>query len=209
MKKVILATLLLFTAVYAKQVPQESYSVYPQKEQSLKANYIHAEGEHTLIGKSPDGIIEFDSECQFKALEGVDHIMHHWDFYDRMTFTPNSDFFGGSEYYVTNLTKNESVKANIWRGPNIDNSATDCLERIDEYKEEIILVNDLGTKTRWKIHSDDFRDLLTHWKKGASVIIGKNNKGWLSSYFSDCKHILVSYRATKHNLYVRATPMPL
>lgn len=44
---------------------------------------------------------------------------------------------------------------------------------------------------------------------GASVIIGKNDGGFVSRWFSSEPYILVSYRATRHNLYVRATQIPL
>lgn len=172
-------------------------------------NYILAKGMHFIIGISPDGVIELENECQFKTADGYAYALQYWDLKDLVTFSPNNNFFGGSEFYIVNLSKNQSVKVNIWRGPNLDNSRTDRLLSIDEFREEIVLSNNFGVKARWKIHTDDFRELIRHWKMGASVIIGRNDGGFVSRWFSSEPYILVSCRATQHNLYVLPTQMPL
>lgn len=157
MKKFTLLLFLMCSVLFA-----EGPFDYPPQPQLPKSNYILAEGVHFIIGMSPDGVIELENECQFKTADGYAYALQYWDLNDRVTFSPNNNFFGGSEFYIVNLSKNESVKVNIWRGPNLDNSRTDRLLSIDEFREEIVLSNNFGVKTRWKIHTDDFRELLRH-----------------------------------------------
>lgn len=197
--------LLVFSSILCAERPFD----LPPMPPAPKPNYILAEGMHYILGMSPDGVVELENECQFKTADGYAYALQHWDLKDSVTFTPNSGLFSGSEFYLVNFTKNEWVKVNLWRGPNLDNSRTDRLLKVDEYRQEIVLSNSYGVKTRWKIHSDDFRDLLEHWKIGASVIIGKNENSWISRWFSTDPYILVSYRASRNNLFVRATPIPL
>lgn len=204
MKKFTLFFLLLSSLLFAER----PFDTPPQQE-SLKPNFILARGEHFILGMSPDGVIELENECQFKAADGYAYALQYWDLNDRVTFTPNNQFFGGSEFYMVNLTKNESLKVNIWRGPNLDNPRTSRLLKVDEFREEIVLSNSDGVKSRWKIQHEDFPKIQERWKLGASVIAGKNEGSCLSRWFSSETHILVSYRATRHNLYVRATPIPL
>lgn len=204
MKKITLF-FLLFSAMLFAERPFD----YPPQQESLKPNFILGIGEHFTLGMSPDGVIELENECQFKTPEGYAYALQYWDLNDHVTFTPNNHFFGGSEFYLVNLTKNESLKANIWRGPNLDNPCTSRLLKVDELQEEVVLSNSDGVKSRWKIQSEDFPKILEHWKLGASVIAGKNAGSCLSRWFSSETHILVCYRAARHNLYVRATPIPL
>lgn len=204
MKKIYIVLCLMSSFLFAER-PFEQ----PPQPQDPKPSYILAEGTHYILGMSPDGVIELENECQFKTADGYAFALRYWDLKDRVTFVPNNSFFGGSQFYIVNYTKNETVKADIWRGPNLDNVCTDRLLKVDEFREEIVLSNSYGVKTRWKIETDDFRELLEYWKIGASVIIGKNNRGVISKLFSASPYILSSYRAMRHNLYVRATQIPL
>lgn len=177
--------------------------------ESVHSDYILGEGVHYLLGIHSDGVIELENECQFKILDHYIDVCGHWDLHDQITFVPNNQFFGGSQFYLVNLKKDESVPANIWRSPNLDNPYTDYLLQINESCEEIILSNHQGIKTRWKVHADDFQELLKHWKIGASVVIGKNNGGVVSRWFSSDPYILISYRAMRRNLYVRGTQISM
>jgi|GEM_PF-4213367 hypothetical protein len=177
--------------------------------QPLKQRDVLEVGVHYIVGINSEGIIELEDGSQFTAAEGYAYVLYYWDPKDKIIMTPNNDLFASSQYHMTNLTKNESVRVDISRGSNLENAYTYRLIAVNHKKEEITLSNLSGVKSCWKIHHDDFQDLLEHWKIGNSVIVGKNSDGWASRWFSNDPHILICYYATNFNLYVRATQIPL
>lgn len=202
----IAASLALIGSAIFVNAAQPDYPFYRPNQQP-QANYILKEGEHELRGKSGDGIIEFENGAQFKAVSDPERVMT-WNFYDHITIIPNPYPFRHAPYYAVNIDKKgDYVCVDYWRSPGKSNPATDFLWRIDRASQEIILMSNTKVKTRWKVDEDDFRELCQHWKHGDSVIVGKN-EGWFTCW-SEHKFILISYRASNHNAYIRATPKPL
>jgi len=177
------------------------------------AGIILGDGEHLLCGKSRDGKIELENGAQFKVIPGeVEKVMEEWYTYDYLSFSPNPYPFGGSDFYVTNLTRGGFVHANYWAGPRFNNTYTMTIHHIDPYYGEVYLIDSQSyaqdqTVTRWVVEPKDWEYLRT-WEKGETVIVGMNSD-WFARWFSDCPYILVSYENFQFVKYVRARPEQL
>ncbi len=177
------------------------------------AGIILGDGEHLLCGKSRDGKIELHNGAQFKVLPGeVEKVMQEWDYYDHLAFSPNPYPFGGSNFYVTNLTRGGFVHAEYWAGPRFNNIYTLTIHHIDPYYGEIYLIDshkrpEDRTITRWIIEPKDWEH-IKRWERGETVIVGLNSN-WFAGMFSSHPFILVSYENFQFVKYVRASPQPL
>jgi len=177
------------------------------------AGIILGDGEHLLCGKSRDGKIELHNGAQFKVLPGeIEKVMEEWDYYDHLTFSPNPYPLGGSEFYVTNLTRGGFVHANYWAGPKFNNLYTMTIHHVDPHYGDIYLIDSQKlladrTVSRWAVESKDW-EYLKNWQKGETVLVGMNSN-WFAKLFSSCPFILVSYENFQFVKYIRATPQQL
>ena len=197
----------MLATLYGEQVHYKIEMVLPKREQSKVGTLLNT-GEHQLIAKSADGLIELEDGTQFKVLPTYWHRLEGWDFYDLITFIPNHSYFDRSEFYILNKKNGEHLRANIWASPAIDNPHALHLVKINTKREEVTLSTPEGMKMRWKIDSGDFNKHIQHWEVGDMIIIGKNSNHF-PRWFENHPYILVSYAATEKVLYLRGTPNPL
>lgn len=177
------------------------------------AGIILGDGEHLLCGKSRDGKIEFHNGAQFKVLDAEkEKVMEEWDYYDHLAVSPNCYPCGGSNFYVTNLTRGGFVHAEYWAGPRLNNIYTLKIHHIDHHYGEIYLIDghkchEDRTITRWIIEPKDW-EYIQKWRCEETVIVGLNNN-WFARWFSIHPFILISYENLPFVKYVRASPEPL
>ena len=167
-------------------------------------------GEHLLCGKNFEGRLQLHDGSQFKMLtDEIEKIMEEWDYYDRLTFSPNPHYLGGSDVYVINLTKDDFIHADYWIGPKTDQEDlyTTFVHHVDPSYGELSLINKNAktpTETYWQVQKEDWK-YLEQWQSDDTVVIGINNKGFLGSNYD---YILVNYDKLEVVNQIRVLPKP-
>ena len=153
-------------------------------------------GEHLLCGKGRDGKVELEDGTQFKVLptEAL-HIYEEWKYHDHISVTCNTNFFGGSEYYLRNITKEDDLgeamhHANLIAEPYEGSPYTQFINHIDPYDGEISVFNGNGNEFCWEIERKDMSS-LEGWEKGDCILIGMNDL-WIETWFSSCKFVMIN-----------------
>ena len=162
-------------------------------------------GEHLLTGKSRDGKIQFEDGAMLKVLKlDKGKIADGWDYHEHITFLPNPYPFGGSEFYVLNIDREEFAHANLYSQPNPTSEHTQRIFHIDPLDGEIVLKTINGVEQDWQVEKKDL-EILKDWENGDRVIIGKNSN-WFATFVSECKFIMVNCDKHRLSSYVRIKP---
>ncbi|MBF5059221.1 hypothetical protein [Candidatus Neptunochlamydia vexilliferae] len=152
--------------------------------------YLNPE-QHVLRGKGWTGIIAFEDGTCFKTLpDDAERVYEEWEHGDTLVLIPNTAYFGGSEYYIENCTKDELVHVDFHAAPDKSDEYTWTIFHIDPYYGEIVISRAGGEKQEWKVEEKDL-SLIQEWEKGDRITIGKNDV-WYRQFVTNCRYIMLN-----------------
>jgi hypothetical protein len=162
-------------------------------------------GTHLVIAKGIDGsLIEIENGAQFQVASGDEEDVLEWSRYAPVVISPNPYWFSSSDFFITNRQTGTFISAKYVTKPVKNHRFTHQIFHLDPYYGEIVLSNELGEKTLWKVEKKDW-ELMRNWEKGEPIIIGIYDN-WYSCFASDAEFILIYYENRNSVKYVRAVP---
>lgn len=198
-------TLQILTLLLMMELPLIAKGEQPAVAKPPTPMLLLNAGEHLLCGKSRDGKIEFEDGTQFKAISSEAlRVYEDWEYHDHLVVTPNTLPFGGSEYFITNLDKNnEFIHANFLSAAYKNSDYTQVIVHLDPFDGEIYIWNGAGTETVWTIDPNDLH-LLEDWEHEDRVVVGFNDL-WIERMRSECEYVIVNCDKS-YLKHIRITP---
>jgi hypothetical protein len=130
--------------------------------------------------------IEDGSHWEVSAFDSF--ILRNWRRENTLVITPNYNWFGNYEYFITNKSNNTFVKANLAIGPLTFGDFSHWVVEVDNLNGHVILENQMI----WCVNPQDGY-ALRDWAVNDHVIIGL-----CDSWFSAFDHILINVNVNDH-----------
>jgi len=181
-------------------VPTAPEEAIGQEEKNEFEEILLSHGEHILRARSRDGKMMLEDGSQFEALPAeATTVFQYWEYKDLITFShnPYPDLMKGSEFYVENITRGQTVHANFFSEPNPGNIYTQTLRYIDPSEGIVVLIHLDGKTEEWQVYENDW-EILNNWEEGDRVSIGTNSS-IIESYGTACPFILFNCEKSRRS----------
>ncbi len=180
LKKVLLGALVaasaLTTSLHAGRIAEPT----PYSEDYLPMD------QHVLTSKALDGsTLEIEDKSQWKIAKADRAKVVEWSAGDMLEIFPNTQCLRETRYLLHNKMTKQFVRCDLFLSPMAGLEHYKRIKAIDYHYGEVLVENDSGLKTLWRVTSSDV-PLLQSWKRNHTIIVGSNTEGWLWSDSNDC-----------------------
>jgi hypothetical protein len=146
--------------------------------------------DYHLLMSASDNLrsLEMEDGSHWEVSAFDSFILRNWGREDTLVVTPNYNWFGSYNYYITNKSRNTYVKANLVVGPLAFGPFSHWVVEIDNFNGHIFLENQMV----WCVNPQDSY-ALKDWAVNDHVIIGL-----CDTWFSSFDHILINVNVNDH-----------